>query len=226
MKQMANLENLAHRMLFLSGCLAAVAGCSFPAPERHPVPHSYILSAESLNAASSASNSSSNPSSLSRRPILLVSPPRAQAGFDTPRMVYLLRPHEISYYADNQWVDTPERMLAPILAQAMEKSDLWKSVVQLPSMVRADYRLDADDLSLEQEFLSRPSRVRLAVKLQLVELKGRNIIASRDFEIREQAPSDDPYGGVIAANRAVEKMLQQTTEWLSAIMSKPAQAEQ
>ncbi len=223
MKQMTKRENRVRRIFLASWCLAAVAGCSLHAPERYAAPHTYMLSVDSFPAVASSSSNSSNPGQKS---ILLVSPPTAKAGFDTPRMAYLLRPHEISYYADNQWVDTPERMLAPILAQAMEKSGLWKSVVQMPSMIRADYRLGADDLSLEQQFFSRPSRVRLALKLQLVEIKGRNIIASRDFEIWEEAPSDDPYGGVIAANRAVEKMLEQGINWLSAIMNKPTQAGQ
>ncbi len=221
MNEMAKPEGRMKRAFIASCCLMVMGGCSFPAPERYAAPHSYILSAGSLTAtATSASNSLS----ADHKPVLLVSPPRAEAGFDSPRMVYLLRPHEISYYADNQWVDTPARMLAPILAQAMEKSGLWKSVVQPPSSARADYRLDTEDLSLEQQFMSHPSRVRLKLKLQLVELKERSIIASHEFEIWEEAPSDDAYGGVVAANRAVGEMLEQGINWLSAIMNEPRQA--
>ncbi len=221
MKQKALLEPRLRRALFLCWCCAALIGCSFPTPERYAIPHSYILGADSIATASFSSNPSEDPD---QKPVLLVSAPAAKAGFDTPRMAYISRPHEISYYADNQWVDSPDRMLAPILARAMERSGLWKSVIQTPSSVRADYRLDAKDLSLEQQFLSRPSRVRLALELQLVELKERSIIASRDFEIWEEAPSDDAYGGVVAANRAVGKMLEQSTNWLSAIMNKPKPA--
>ncbi len=226
MKLMAGLENRFWRSLLVVWCLAGGAACSFPVPERYAAPHTYILTADSLKGmASSAGSAFPRSSNTDQKPVLLVNQPRDEAGFDTPRMVYLLRPHEISYYAENQWVDTPAQMLAPILVQAMEKSELWKSVIQTRTTIQADYRLDAENLSLQQQFFSRPSRVRLALKLQLVELKGRQMIASRDFEIWEDAPSDDAYGGVVASNRAVAEMLQQSTNWLNAIMNKATQAQ-
>ncbi len=223
MNEIVKAEDRMRRAFLAFCCLMVVGGCSFPAPERYAEPHSYILSAGSFTATASSASNSSSPD---HKPVLLVSRPMAEAGFDSPRMIYLSRPHEISYYADNQWVDTPARMLAPILAQAMEKSGLWKSVVQTPGSARADYRLDTEDLSLEQQFFSHPSRVRLKLRLQLVELNEQSIVASREFEIWEEAPSDDAYGGVVAANRAVGEALEQGINWLSAIMKQPTQAGQ
>jgi cholesterol transport system auxiliary component len=129
-------------------------------------------------------------------------------------MVYLRRPHEVSYYAANQWVDTPGRMLSPLLARAMRTIGLWRAVVQAPSSVRTDYLLDCDNLVLEQQFFSQPSRVRLALRAQIVETKNRAILGTRYFEIFEAAPSDDAYGGVVAANRATARLLNEMAEWL------------
>jgi cholesterol transport system auxiliary component len=151
------------------------------------------------------------------RATLLISVPKAQPGFDTPRMAYLLRPHELSYYAFNQWVDTPGRMMLRFLAHAMESSGLWRAVAQTPSLVRADYRLDCDNLVLEQQFFSR-SQVRLALRAQLVDIKRQTVIGARNFEVFAASPSEDAYGGVLAANEASAKLLDELTSWVAMLM--------
>jgi cholesterol transport system auxiliary component len=147
--------------------------------------------------------------------VLLISPPKAQAGFDTAQMIYLLRPYEIKYYAFSQWADTPAHLLQRILIENFDKAGLWSAVLSAPSLLPAQYRLDTDNLILEQQFFSAPSRIRFALRAQIVDLKKPVIIASRRFELFETAPSDDPYGGVQAANRAVEKLVTQIAEWLA-----------
>jgi cholesterol transport system auxiliary component len=72
---------------------------------------------------------------------------------------------------------------------------------------------------LEQQFFSTPSRVRLALRVQLIDLKQQRIIGTRDFEVFEDAPSDDAYGGVIATNRATAKLLEQLAAWVSTIIN-------
>jgi cholesterol transport system auxiliary component len=156
------------------------------------------------------------------RTTLVVSLPQAQAGYDTARMVYLKRPHELSYYAVNQWADTPARMLHPLLAQALERTGSFKAVVQTPSVVRGDYRLDVAGLALEQEFFDQPSRVRLSLRIQIVELKSLGVVGTREFEALEEAPSDDAYGGVIAANRAVGRILNEVANWVRSLMNEVA----
>jgi cholesterol transport system auxiliary component len=152
---------------------------------------------------------------------LLVTQPRTQAGFDTARMAYLLRPYEVSYYAYNQWADTPARMLQRIMVENFDRTGLWSAVLETPGAVPAHYRLDCDNLVLEQQFFSRPSRIRLALRAQLVETKTRSVLATRYFEFFEPAPSDDPYGGVIAANQATAKLVTEMAEWLSPVISDP-----
>jgi cholesterol transport system auxiliary component len=43
----------------------------------------------------------------------------------------------------------------------------------------------------------------------------QRVVASAAFEAVEGAPSDDPYGGVIAANRAVDRVLDEVAVWCS-----------
>jgi cholesterol transport system auxiliary component len=205
MKKMVIFPGPAQMTPFL---LAIVLGGCTLGPGERDAPRTYLLDPEvSFKGA---------PGNFSVTPLgtLLVSPPRAQPGFDTARMAYLLRPHEVSYYAFNQWADAPARMLMRLLVQTMERTNLWRAVVQAPSPVLAGYRLDCDNLVLEQQFFSHPSRVRLALRGQLIDVKRQSVMGTRDFEAFEAAPSDDAYGGVVAANRAAATLLEQLAEWV------------
>jgi len=196
----------------MASCLMVLAlnGCSMGPAETTPV-RTYLLDPDIAVKNISADSARGNHATL------LISIPKAQPGFDTPRMAYLRRQHELSYYALNQWADTPARMLLRPLAQAMEGSGLWRAVVQAPSPVRADYRLDCDNLVLEQQFFSR-SQVRLALRALLIDVKRQSVIGAHSFEIFEASSSEDAYGGVVAANRASTKLLDQMTDWLTTVM--------
>jgi cholesterol transport system auxiliary component len=177
-------------------------------PSETGVPRSYFLNPEI---------SWKNPHRYSERistAVLLVTQPKAQAGFDTERMAYLLRPFEINYFAFNQWADTPARMFHRIMAENLDKTGLWRAVLQTAGTVPTQYRLDSDNLILEQQFFARPSRVRLALRAQIIDVKKQTILATRYFEIFEDTASDDPYGGVLAANHAAEKLLIEIAAWL------------
>ena len=168
--------------------------------------HTYQLSLD-------GSHNEARPS-VGNGPVLLVSTPQADPGFETPRMVYVKRPYELEYFAANQWADTPARMFTPLLVQALSQSGAWRDVVLLPSSVTGDLRLDSYGFAVQQEFLQRPSRVRVTSRAQLVDLKQSIIVGMQTFEAIELAPSENAYGGVLAANRAVAALLDQMASWL------------
>jgi cholesterol transport system auxiliary component len=190
----------------------ALAGCIMPRATEGPL-HTYLLSPE--KGAWAAQPSGNKPKAHG---VLLLSAPHAEPGFDTPHMVYLTRPHEVGYYVTSQWAETPARMIGTLLMQSLEKSGLWRVVVSMPSSVRGDHRLDTLGFVLQQEFLQRPSQVRVGFLLQLVELREQVVIGTRRFEVTENAPTDDAYGGVLAANRAVATLLDQVAAWVTGCM--------
>lgn len=204
--QLAQLVRVCIMSLVVTGCVMA-RGTTQPV-------HTYVLSPEP--GTESTSSSARNHEA---QEILLVSAAQSDPAFDTPRMVYITRPHEVSYYASNQWAETPARMIGTLLLRSLEKSGLWRVVVPIPSSVHGDYRLDTQGLVLQQEFSQKPSQVRLGCRLQLVALHDQVVLGSRRFEVVETAPTDDAYGGVLAANRAVGALLEQVTEWMVSCMS-------
>jgi cholesterol transport system auxiliary component len=84
----------------------------------------------------------------------------------------------------------------------------------MPSSIRGDFRLDSYGFAVQQEFLQQPSRVKVTVRTQLVDLKESKVVGTRVFEATEAASSEDAYGGVLAANRAVGTMLDHIAAWL------------
>jgi cholesterol transport system auxiliary component len=189
----------------LAVVVMATAGCLASRGESPPV-HTYYFNPDGWPAAARPPDPNG--------PVLLVSPLQPEPGFDTPRMIYLRRRYELEYYAVNQWADVPARLILPLLVQAINRDGIWRAVVPLPSSVRGDYRLDTDGVAVQQEFLQQPSRVRVTVRAQLINQKEFRIVGMRTFEAVEDAPSEDAYGGVQAANRAIAAILNQLASWL------------
>ena len=145
--------------------------------------------------------------------VLEVAAPRARPGFDTPQMAYTQRANALEYFARSRWADTPAHMLAPLFAQALDRSGAFRAVVQAPSLAAAELRLETELVRLQQDFSAKPSRVRLTLRAQLIDADARRVLASAEFDETEAAPSDDPYGGVIAANRALGRLLERLTQF-------------
>ena len=138
---------------------------------------------------------------------LIVAMPRAAAGFDTPRIVYLRRPHELAFFADSQWVDTPAQMLAPLIVRALQAHGDFAAVVAAPSTARGTWRLDTELIRLQQDFGSLPSTVRLTLRAVLIDSRTQAVVASEVFDANVAATRDDASGGVGAANQAVREVL-------------------
>lgn len=186
-------------------CAAALAGagCSALKPEASPSTPSFYALDASGGVPAPAQRAQRNTGIA-----VLVTAPQASAGFDSQKMIYTRQAHKLEYFAHNEWIDPPARMIAPLIVSALEASGAFRAVVSSPGSSSGDLRLDTEVLLLQQEFMSKPSQVRFALRASLVEETTRRVVATRDFEVLQPSPSDDPYGGVQAANFAVRAVLQ------------------
>ena len=183
-----------------------VAGCLPNRTESPPV-HTFRLSLDSERTEARPADNNG--------PILLVSMPLAEPGYETTKMVYLKRPYELEQYAVNQWADAPARMFASLMSERFSRAGSWRAVVPPSGAIRGDFRLDTYGFSLQQEFSQDPSRVRISVRAQLIDIREARIVGTRAFETAANAPSEDAYGGVVAANQAVGALLDEMASWLT-----------
>src|SRR3989338_1807533 len=126
--------------------MALLGGCSALLPSTPPPDNIYLLEA---NPASLPTRSTP---AAQRGLVLAVSMPRARAGFDTAQMIWVRQAHRLEVYSRNRWADTPAHMLAPLLAQALERSGAFHAAVQIPSAASATLRLDTEIIRLQQNF--------------------------------------------------------------------------
>ncbi|WPC67774.1 ABC-type transport auxiliary lipoprotein family protein [Rhodoferax ferrireducens] len=186
----------------LAGALSVLAlgACSVLSPTATPPPAFYSLDSAPVTAPAPA---------RAAAPTLIINPPRAAAGFDSQRIIYVRENHKLEYFAHSEWVDPPARMLGPLLVAAIEHTGAFTAVVLTPGAAGGDLRLDTEIVRLQHEFQTSPSRVRLTLRAYLIDDKTRRVLAWRQFDAAVDAASDDPYGGVLAANSAVQTVLQQ-----------------
>jgi cholesterol transport system auxiliary component len=187
-------------LLYAIVVLLVVAGCSLPGKPDSRAKQSYLLQ---------AATGSPHVDSVAARPCLSlrVSTPASAPGFDTRNMVYVTEPPRLDYFAYNQWVDTPARMLAAAMEAGLDASGVVGSVVSGSSDLRTDYRLDAELLKLQQDFSGNSSSVALQVKLKLIRVSDRSLLDSKTFSYTETADAATPRAGVEAANRAVDRFV-------------------
>jgi cholesterol transport system auxiliary component len=208
---------VARRCRFAAGLsLLALCGCSLLKPTATPPPSFYSLDAPPVAAPA--------PAPPATAPTLIVNPATAAAGFDSQRIIYVRETHKLEYFAHSEWIDPPARMLTPLLATAIAGSGAFRAVVLTPSAAAGDLRLDTEIIRLQHEFQTQPSRVRFTLRACLVENKGRRVLGWREFDAVVPAPAENPYGGVVAANRAVQTVLADVAAFCAAAV-REAQAE-
>jgi len=194
------------RALSVLACAASLAACTGLQPQPAENQNIYLLEVPS------AADLSHPKTGL----VIEVETPSARAGFDTSQMAYTRRAGEIEYFSRNRWADTPAHMLAPALAQAIEHSGSFRAVVRAPGAVNVDLRLYSELVRLQQNFGVRPSRVEISVRVQLVGTAPPRALASAQFDEVEDAPSDDPYGGVMAADRSLSRLVRRIADFCAA----------
>ncbi|MBB3176830.1 ABC-type transport auxiliary lipoprotein family protein [Variovorax sp. Sphag1AA] len=199
----------ASAMLAAALLPALLGGCARSLlPEPAASPALFALSGEMDAPAATA------PAATSRT--LIVNLPRAAPGFDTSQIAYVRRPYEIEYFAHNQWVDTPSNMLAPKMVRAIERTGAFHAVLGSPTSAIGLYRLETEIARLQQDFSTTPSHVRLTLHAVLIDTATRKVVASREFDARVNAPTDDPYGGVIAAQQAANQVVTELASFCAA----------
>ena len=149
-------------------------------------------------------------------PRLRVSMTRAAPGLDSARMFYQRRPHERAAYSRSRWLEPPARLIGPLLVQALESSGHFSAILSGSEAAEADLRLDSELLQLHQDFTRTPSVLVLQMRVQLFALDSRALLGSRVIEAEEPA-GEDAYAGVLAANRAASRVLDEVMRFSAEI---------
>ncbi len=152
---------------------------------------------------------------------LLISMPNAAPGFDIPMLMYSKGGYELEYYTEARWVDTPARMLLPLLVYRLEATGLFKAVLSAAtSPIAAELRLDTEIVRLQHLRKTYPYPTRLVLRVQLLDMDAHQVIATQVFKIEKNAPSDSAEGGMFAAQDAVALVLKKLENFVAEQLDK------
>lgn len=134
---------------------------------------------------------------------------------NTAKMAYQTTPQQISYFSQNQWINSPNELLHPIVLHALLHSQNYLAVVSTPYTGSYSQRLDLQVINFQQIFTQQPSFYNITLQARLIDNTSQRLIATKRFNIEVTAPADNPEGGVIAANQAVKMLLPQLVQFVS-----------
>jgi cholesterol transport system auxiliary component len=146
-------------------------------------------------------------------PVMLISVPRAHGGYDSSRIAYMKEDYGLRYYTRSRWADTPARMLAPLLADAIQSTGQFQALYATSGSVSADMRLDTELIRFHQDFRSLPSEMHITLRAQLIDLASGEVLATLLVDRSMTADTDDAFGGVVAANRLLGQVLDELAQF-------------
>lgn len=196
--------------LAMALCALALSGCNALRPATAAPPAFYAL-----NAQPGVAPLPVRVEPQRKLPTLIITPPHAASGFDSQRIIYVRKDHQLEYFSHSEWVDPPARMLGPLIATAIEHTGAFAAVVLTPASAAGDQRLDTEIVRLQHNFQTQPSRVQFTLRATLVDDKTRRVLAWQEFSDEVAAPSDSPQGGVTAANQVVQRVLDKLAQFLA-----------
>lgn len=122
-------------------------------------------------------------------------------------MVYTTKPHQVGHFLYHRWAEKPADMLEGLIVQTLKATNHFYTVGTLPSVTSYDYILNSQLIELDQAFSPGCSVVHLIINVELINAYSNAVVATQQFSVTEYAPEKNPYGGVIAANRAAAKIM-------------------
>lgn len=179
--------------------LASLSSCSLLSPVDLSSQSTYLL------------NTLPQPTSSKRsHPItLLVMPVESRPIYNTTQMAYSTKPHQIAYFSQNQWGETPSQMWLPLMVQSLQRTHYFRAVVTPPFSAHYDYVLNTQMVQLKQDFTCQPAVVQLTLRVQITRASTNQLIATRQFSVQQPMTQRTPYAGVLAANEAAAAILKE-----------------
>lgn len=144
---------------------------------------------------------------------LLVLPPETNPAYNSMQMAYTTKPYQISYYALNQWAETPSQMLKALIIQTLQKTHYFHAITTPPYTGRYNYILRTQIIELVQDYKSTPSVARLTISVQLIQASNNRIIGTKQLSAAVPMYQASPYNGVLATNRATAIVLKQLASY-------------
>ncbi len=185
-------------VLVIAPLVGGLAGCGATRPSKY-----YELQVP----ASSPQEGGSNTYPVA----LLVGRLTAPHLYRDDRIVYRTGPEQLGTYEYHRWAEPPTEMLEAILLRRLRESGRYRTVQLLRSNARGDFIIRGRLHNFE-EVSGSPLAARVALEIELDELKTGTTVWSQFYSHDEPVNGKDVSAVVQALNRNVQQGLAQITD--------------
>jgi cholesterol transport system auxiliary component len=200
--------------VFIAAALISITTCSMPGRSQQTAKQFFVLQDQGVSIPV--------PGPVSKPCFSLrITTPGSAAGLNTARMAYSTEPNRLDYFAYHEWIAPPAKMIASLMESRLQAAGLLRAVMVGSPDVRTDLRLDSEIQVFQQDFTADGDHLNLAIRVNLVGVEARTLLGSETFNYHEPA-GGNAEAGVEAANRAVDRFLDDLTGFLDSSIKKMA----
>ena len=145
--------------------------------------------------------------------VLKVSYPEGSSIYMGSRIYYTLGDRE-SYYKYSRWSDSANRMILSLVVESLQKSQIFKSVIDYSSDAKSDYMLESTIYSFRHIVNDSDSYAYLKIGFRLVDKSNNKIIKEKIFEYKEPCKTTDARGFIEATKEIFTKLSRELSLWI------------
>lgn len=186
--------------------LMPLSGCAFPLRGGEHV-QEYVLELEESTLPISTQ-------SVERT--LLIRDATSPGFLNTRKIAFSGSKYSIGSYQYASWIEPPPKRLTTLLAAKLEDMRLFQFVVRQTSGARADFQINMELHEFYHDITTKPGKVHIGLRVELIDLKRRKVIASSNFTRIVGVEKYHVRGAVDAFNRAVNELLVDLVTWIEA----------
>lgn len=147
--------------------------------------------------------------------VLRIEQPSTNQMLDSSHIVVLTNNNATTIYKGARWNDTAPAILRDYLVQSLQQSGCLQTISSNTYNLNSDFALEADLYAFQGEYLSGNSEVRIHYFAYLVDSQTRNIITSKDFNIKEPINNNNMEGVITTFGIATNRLSEQIVQWIN-----------
>jgi len=132
-------------------------------------------------------------------------------------MNYVVDSNKVYPYSVAKWATTPNRIVSDAYFKMLRDIGIFKSIQNSKSRTKADWLLETRVEDFMQYYTNDNTKsfVRVSINLIILDSKSSKVIATKVFTKKLKVETLDANGGVIALNKALSIVLEDSASWLS-----------
>lgn len=135
------------------------------------------------------------------------------------KMSYGQGAHRQYNFTESEWAESPNRAISVAVLEYVKSTELFKNVQTSKSRSSNGLLLETNIEEFMQYFSEdeKESFSKVKINLTLIDVKASKVLATKTFSSTVKVDSLNADGGVIALNRALGNILEESAKWLGGV---------